>query len=98
MYDMKRSTNSHNSAASKLPIVTSKKQYLKYLIEKVELLIKRTRWKALMCENNPYQEPVYHFDLKSRKSPLQHPNLVCFENDLLKLVKNISFTTIQNDF
>ena len=51
-------------------------------MEKVKLLIKHIRWKALMCENNPNQEPVYHYDLKSRKSPLQHPDVISFENDL----------------
>ena len=56
------------------------------------------RLKALMSENNPNQEPVYHYNLKSRKSPPQHPDLVSFKNDLRKLIKNISFTTIQNKF
>ena len=53
--------------------------------------MRRMRWKALMSENNPNQEPVYHYNLKSRKSPPQHPDLVSFENDLLKLIKNISY-------
>jgi hypothetical protein len=56
------------------------------------------RWKALMYESDPNQEPAYHFNLKSRKSPPQHSDLANFENDLLKLIKNISFTNSQNNF
>ena len=40
-----------NYSMKNIPI-PSKKQYLKYLTEKVELLIKRMRWKTLMSENN----------------------------------------------
>ena len=58
-----------------IPIPT-KKYYLKCLVEKVESLIKRMRWKCLFYErklnkmNNEIQDETYGF--KSKKTPPQN--------------------------
>ena len=88
--------------------IPSRKFYLKCLIEKTELVIKRMRWKALITEKNTGSKSSYGF--KSRKCPQQHParlfktyenpvpDLVNFENDLLGIIKSVSFETVRNDF
>ena len=77
----------------------SEKLYKTVLIEKVEVLIKRVRWKAHLYENiglntsNPL-----NYILKSRKSPSQHKDLMQFENDWLELIKGIKFKKLKNKF
>ena len=77
----------------------SEKLYKTVLIEKVEVLIKRVKWKAHLYENiglntsNPL-----NYILKSRKSPPQHKDLMQFENDWLELIKGIKFKKLKNKF
>ena len=67
------------------------------LIQKVEDFIKKIRWKAIFfmkCGNE--SEPTTHkteltFGLNSTKCPLQVRELVPFEEDLIKFVKNLRF-------
>ena len=67
------------------------------LIQKVEYLIKKIRWKSIFfmkCRNET--EPTTHktgltFGLNSAKCPLQVKELVIFEEDLIKFVKNLRF-------
>ena len=49
--------------------VPSKKLYLKILIDKVEVLIKRMRWKALFFEN--MSESTFKYGFKTCKCPPQ---------------------------
>ena len=77
----------------------SEKLYKTVLIEKVEVLIKRVRWKAHLYENiglNTSNPLNYIF--KSRKSPPQHKDLMQFENDWLELIKGIIFKKLKNKF
>ena len=84
-----------------IPIPT-KKYYLKCLVEKVESLIKRMRWKCLFYErklnkmNNEIQDETYGF--KSKKTPPQNDLLKPFEDDLILLIRNISFKSISDEF
>ena len=68
------------------------------LLEKFELLVKRERWKAHLFENNNIRQsnPLYHI-IKSRKTPSQHKDLI-FEDDLVKLMQNVTFKRISNNF
>ena len=59
--------------------VPSKKLYLKILIDKVELLIKRKRWKAVFFENE--SESTFKYGFKTRKCSPQHKDLMEFEDD-----------------
>ena len=69
------------------------------LIEKVELLIKRMRWKAHLYENSGLNtsNPL-NYIFKSRKCPPQHKNLIQFENNLLELMKSVKFKKVKNKF
>ena len=70
----------------------SEKVYKTILIEKVELLIKRMRWKAHLYENSGLNtsNPL-NYIFKSRKCPPQHQDLMQFENDSLELIKSVKF-------
>ena len=73
------------------------------LIEKIELFIKKLRWKAIFFINNSKETneslasgSVY--GLKSNKCLPQLKELIPFEDDLVDLVKNIKFRKVRNDF
>ena len=70
-----------------------------YILEKVELLVKRMRWKAPLCENSNIRQsnPLHHI-FKSRKAPPHHKDLIAFENDLVKLMQNVTLKCISNNF
>ena len=70
----------------------SEKLYKTVLTEKVELLIKRMRWKAHLNENSGLNtSDLLNYIFKSRKCPPQHKDLMHFENDLLELTKSVKF-------
>ena len=75
------------------------KLYKTILIEKVELLIKRIRWKTHLYENSGLNtsNPL-NYIFKSRKCPPQHKDLIQFENDLLELIKSLKFKKVKNKF
>ena len=62
--------------------VPSKKLSLKILTDKVELLIKRMRWKALFFGNE--SKSTFKYGFKTRNWPPQHKNLMEFEDYLPK--------------
>ena len=76
--------------------MSSKKLYLKILIDKVELLIKQIRWKALFFENE--SESTFNYCFKTRKCPPQHKDLMEFEDDLQKILSSMQFRRVNNDF
>ena len=88
----------YNYSMKNIPI-PSEKTYKMALLEKVELLTKRMRWKAHLFENSDlrHNNPL-HYIFKSRKSPPQHKELIEFENDLVKLMQNVKFKHFSNDF
>ena len=79
--------------------IPSEKLYKTTLLEKVKLLVKRIRWKAHLFENNNTQQsnPLHHI-FKSRKTPPQHNDLGTFEDDLVKLIQNVTFKRISINF
>ena len=76
--------------------VLSKKLYLEILIDKVELLIKRMRWKAPFFENESESTSKHGF--KTCKCPPQHKDLMKFENDFQKMISNLHFRRVKNNF
>ena len=79
--------------------IPSEKLYKMTLLEKVELLVKRMRWKAHLFENNDIrQSNPLHTYLKVEKAPPQHKDLIAFENDLVKLMQSVAFKQSYNDF
>ena len=76
--------------------VPMKKLYLKILIDKVELLIKQIRWKALFYENET--KGTFNYSFKPRKCSRQHKDLITFEDDLRKIISNVEFRRVNNYF
>ena len=74
----------------------SKKLYLKILIDKIELLVKRMRSKALFFQNE--SESTFKYGFKTRKCPPQHKDAMEFEDDLQKMISNVQFRRVKNNF
>ena len=73
-----------------------KETFLKILIDKAELLIKRMRWKTLFFENE--SESTFKYGFKTRKCPPQHKDLMGFEDDLQKMISNEQFRRVKMIF
>ena len=84
--------------------IPSEKAYTLKLIEKVEMVIKRMRWKAHFFDNeekdkeNQNNIKVENYGFKSRKCPPQVKDMIQFENDLHQMIKKIEFRRVKNDF
>ena len=79
---------------------TNERKYKLKLVEKIEAIIKRMRWKAIFC-NTPSEERqpnIETYGLKSSNCPRQVKELIPFENDLMQLAKDIKFRRTNNDF
>ncbi|CAB4001715.1 Hypothetical predicted protein, partial [Paramuricea clavata] len=73
-------------------VVLKPDAYLKNLIEKVESVTKRMRWKAnFFLKGSTTQNQSNLFGLSSNKSPPSIPLLKPFEDDLIKLIENLQF-------
>ena len=72
------------------PSITS---YQLKLIEKVESVIKRMRWKAHFFLNGDNTEEIRKetFGFKSRHHPPQPTELEMFEKDLLHIINSVKF-------
>ena len=79
------------------PSITS---YQLKLIEKVESVIKRMRWKAHFFLNGDNTEEIRKetFGFKSRHHPPQPTELEMFEKDLLHIINLIKFRNQKNTF
>lgn len=81
--------------------IPSHDAYRKKLIEMVESLIKRMRWKAfffLRGDKDEKQDCDEKFGLKSRRCPPQIDELKPFEDDMTKLIEDLEFTSMDDDF
>ena len=72
-------------------------------MEKVEVVITKMRWKAIHFNNNNSidnnkEENTEWYGLKSPCSPRQAEELIPFENDLMKLIRNIKFRKLETLF
>ena len=81
----------------------NERTYKLQLIEKVELSIKKFRWKVIFFINNSREttescagDSVY--GLKSKKCLPQLKEFIPFADDLVDLVKNIKFRKVRNNF
>ena len=84
--------------------IPDEKSYQLQLIQKVEDFIKKIRWKSILFMKDENQtQPKTHktgftFGLSGTKCPPQVKELVPFEEDLIKLVKNLRFRKVDNKF
>ena len=81
---------------------TKQKQYKIQLIEQVEALIRRMRWKAtfFLSQSQVEDEPIkiQNYGLKSLKCPPVVKELSQFEYELLQLAKDVKFRKIRSSF
>ena len=72
------------------------------LVDKIEAVIKRMRWKAMFSENdNNDPDDEQHFEtygLKTTNTPNQVPEMIDFEKELIGIVPKIKFKRITNNF
>ena len=81
--------------------IPPQREYMKNLLEKTEVLIKRMRWKAYFYLNKDSLENTKrdeHYRLKSRRSPPHIPELKDFEHDLVSLIQWTKFKKTFTDF
>ena len=95
---MKFIKGSYNYSTKNISL-PSEKIYKMILIEKVELVIKRMRWKAHLYESNSY-EPTSPLNsiFKTRNCLPQHKDLIQFESDIIELMKSVTFRKLHNKF
>ena len=74
------------------------KAYKINLLDKIESVLKRMRWKALLYLNPSDESRAGKFNLKSRKCPPRIDELKPFEDDLFKLVENLRFKKVIKNF
>ena len=86
--------------------IPSRNEYSAWVIEKVESVIKRMRWRAFFflkgdetqTEDHPDSGANEHFGFKSRKCPPRVEELEAFEEDLLKMIESVQFRRVSDDF
>ena len=78
----------------------SRSSYQLKLIDKIESVIKRMRWKAFffLKDNNSNETARETFGFKSKRHPAQITEMQCFEKDLLDMIKSLKFRNVQDDF
>ena len=74
----------------------SKDAYRKRLIEKVEHVVSRMRWKAHFFLNGPNITDKHAYGLKSKKSPPPITQMKRFEQDLARMIENIEFRKVND--
>ena len=76
--------------------ITSERVYLLQLMEKIEMFITRTRWKAIYFNSKTYDNSSEKYGLKTLKYPKQVKEPVPFKNDLIDMLKVIKFRKVKN--
>ena len=76
----------------------SRESYLKILIDKMEEVIRRMRWKAMIFDGDMNTTNSEKFNIKSSKYPPKVKDLALFEANLLDLFLNIQFKNVSNPF
>ena len=71
---------------------------MKRMIEMIESLICRMRWRALLSEMQQDGETCNTYGFPSTKAPPPVEHLAAFEDDLYDLVRSIQFTPHLNEF
>ena len=74
------------------------KTYNMKLLDKVESVLKRMRWKAFFFLNPSAESRTGKFNLKSRRCPPPIEDLKPFEDDMFKMIENLRFKKVRNSF
>ena len=86
-------------STNNIPIATERQYKLK-LVEKIEAVIKRMRWKAFYFEQSDTHNNSknIYYGLTSDKTPPPMKLLELFEKDLFKIVEKIKLRKINCEF
>ena len=78
----------------------SEKTYRKWLIEKVESVVRRMRWKAFffLKGSSDKETDRDYYGFTSKKAPPQIEELKAFEDDLTTMIENIRFRKVNEPF
>ena len=81
----------------------NEKSYKLRLLEKIEIFIKKMRWKAVFLINNNKKatedcKQDFSYGLKRGRSPPRVKDLIQFEDDLVRIVKELKFCKVKNNF
>ena len=80
---------------------TSEQKYKTKLLEKVEAVIRRMRWKAIFFNEESEedeQQPIETYGLKTNATPSQVDEMAEFEKELIDSVRNVKFRRSANQF
>ena len=77
--------------------IPSKHSFLQLLVAKTESFIRRIRWKALAFDGKLVPSGKRTFGFRTMNNPPPHPELKKFEEDLMKMIRNIEFRPVKND-
>lgn len=86
--EMKQRT--FNYSLKNIPI-PPEKLYKKRLLEKIDDVTKRMRWKAYFLERNDTREEKDNYGFKTRTCPPPTKEMENFENDLIEMAQNVDF-------
>ncbi|KAJ8024103.1 hypothetical protein HOLleu_36733 [Holothuria leucospilota] len=91
-----------NYSMKNIPLPTAD-AYKEILIEKIESVRKRMRWKAFFYlredqQGNDADKEIFSYGLMSRKNPPKVAELAHFEDDLWKMVESIEFIKANDSF
>ena len=78
--------------------IPSRAAYTTNLLEKVESVIKRMRWKAYFFLNPTNNHQPNKFNIKSRRCPPPIEELKPFEDDMFKMIEGLKFKVVKNHF
>ena len=80
--------------------MASQRDYKLKLIEKIEAVIRRMRWKAIFFDSDDEQdnELTENYGLKTSRTPDQVPEMVPFEKELISIVRKLKFRKFSNQF
>ena len=78
--------------------IPSKRSFKLQLMEKIELVIKRMRWKAFFYDQGNNKYTPENYGLKSLNCPPKIKEMTNFENDLINLLKSIKFRATKSSF
>ena len=76
--------------------LSSEKSYKLQFIEKIEMVIKRMRWKAIFQDTKKEKSNQQRYGLRSFKIPPPVKELAAFESELIELIKNIKFRKVKH--
>ena len=80
--------------------LANERSYKLQLVEKIEALIKKMRWKVILYKTQNENKDMKRetFGLKTANCPTQVKELIPFENDLIQMAKDIKFRRTRSEF